>query len=249
MTQKTPKRLKQDAIIEALCEIRFKTDAVPEVVVGRLSDAWEYTNQTRLPTADIPNPIRMQDPNLKHTPVLQLNLKDPEHLVKVGSNVISYHVLNNYCGWNLFHQKLKGLCDVLFEKIPNIEVTRIGFRYLNAVTSTKHGIKSFHDLNLELKVDSIPITGSTNINYINQYGPQHVAMTRIASIEFVEGGHLPKNTVGFIDIDISTPINFSSKSQKEVFRWIDDAHDYEKLSFFKLIPKKQLDKIVAEWEE
>lgn len=248
MITKTPKKLENDAIIEALCEIRFEASTLPEIVVGRLSDAWGEVEQVRLPASDIPASIRMQDPNLKFTPVLELRLKDAGHLIKIGSNVVSYHVVNGYCGWDIFRQKLEMLCSVLFEKIPNTAVSRIGFRYLNAVTSEKHGINSFEDLNLQLKVDSLSINKAVNINYIELHGPQHIVMTRIASIEFVQGSTLPESTVGFIDIDVYTPNDYSTKSKEDVFGWINKAHGYEKTSFFKLIPKDRLENIVVEWE-
>jgi uncharacterized protein (TIGR04255 family) len=73
-----PERIDPDAIIEALVEFRFEHSELPELMLGRLLDAqlWEGHTQTRLPTADIPQPIREMDPNLRYQPLVELRKSD-----------------------------------------------------------------------------------------------------------------------------------------------------------------------------
>ena len=72
-----PEKLKNDAIAEAVCEVRFECEesvSLPEIVVGRLAEfeTWRDYQKVRLPISDIPVSIRYQDPNLKNQPVLEL---------------------------------------------------------------------------------------------------------------------------------------------------------------------------------
>ena len=73
-----PRKLRDDCIIEALCELQFNSPEIPEVVLGRLADAtyWSGFSRNRLPMADIPAPIRNAGPFLKYQPVLELKHPD-----------------------------------------------------------------------------------------------------------------------------------------------------------------------------
>jgi uncharacterized protein (TIGR04255 family) len=240
-----PKKLKDDAIIEALCELRFDADEQPEIVIGRLSDhgSWKAFSKGRLPVADIPPPIRSADSQLKYQPVLQLRSSDGTHLVKVGSNVISRHNVRNYCGWEKFEPQLTEVFKALFESISNIRVTRLGFRYVNAITSTRHFISGIWDLALDIKVAGNQLQEPINLNYLSVDGQAHTTMTRIASPQFVTG-ELPKDTTVVVDIDVSSPPNFVATDLKTVTEWTKKAHDFEKDAFFKLIPKSIQHKLV-----
>ena len=65
MAYELPKKLKTDAILEAVFEIRFEPDPslVSEILFGRFADAdeWRAFRQVRLPAADIPASIRRAD--------------------------------------------------------------------------------------------------------------------------------------------------------------------------------------------
>jgi hypothetical protein len=68
-----PKKLKNDAIAEALCEVRFECEesgSLPEIVVSKLAefDPWRHFQKVRLPAYDIPPSIRSQVPHLRACP-------------------------------------------------------------------------------------------------------------------------------------------------------------------------------------
>lgn len=62
-SKRMPDRLKIDAIIEAICEVRFDMATTPEVLLGRLVDyrPWQDFVQRRMPAHDIPEPLRQAD--------------------------------------------------------------------------------------------------------------------------------------------------------------------------------------------
>ncbi len=149
-----PRKLKKDAIIEALCEVHFQTDATElgEIILGRLSDCreWRSFSKHRLPVADIPASVRESDPHLKFQPVLEL--RDNGNILKIGNNVISYHILGQYRGWQNFKQCLEQLYACLFTQLKNPIVLKICFRYVNALTSADHLITNIQELNCSISL-------------------------------------------------------------------------------------------------
>ena len=148
----TPDRLRDDALVEAICEFRFECREVTEIVIGRLSDNAEWSSYSveRLPSSSIPSAIRENDPNLRFEPTLQLRSEDGRYLAKIGGRVISFHNVQSYCGWEQFQPKLNALIDFIFSRLTELSITRIGFRYVNALTPERHKIANLNELNLSL---------------------------------------------------------------------------------------------------
>jgi hypothetical protein len=55
-----PSKIKPDCIAEALLEVRFASEVLSELLLGQLAAGplWREFKATRLPGADIPQPIR-----------------------------------------------------------------------------------------------------------------------------------------------------------------------------------------------
>lgn len=247
MTQRIPKKLRNDAIVEALCETRFKCGELSEIVVGRLSDFRPW-HPVRLPVADIPEALRAMDANLKYQPIVEL--RDPEGVqrIRIGGNVLSFHLTGEekYCGWEIFAPQLEELFRYLFERLTEVSIFRAGFRYINALTFEKHHISSVNDLNLNIEVGDATLSGPVNLNYQVTNDVSHITMTRIASPVFVQG-ELPRNTTAVVDIDVTSPDGLEIQSVSQASEWARVAHGYEKQAFFSLIPEAILSKVVEEW--
>jgi uncharacterized protein (TIGR04255 family) len=239
-----PEKLRDDCIVEAICELRFDTSELAEVVVGRLTDAapWKSFSQHRLPFADVPAPIRGADVNLKFQPILELRNDDSSRLVRVGPNVLSYHLAGKYCGWKLFQPELEAAVNPLFSALQRPEVLRVGFRYLNVFVPARHYVSSVHELNLEVQVAGTKLAGPTNLNFLVQNDRDHATLTRVASPFFVQG-MLPPDTAVIVDIDVFSPPQFRVAAAAAVVEWIDAAHNFEKAAFFRLVPNAVLAKL------
>lgn len=242
-----PNKLKNDAIIEAICQVQFVTSEVSEVVVGRLSDdpIWKDFKRERLPVSDIPAPIRQADENLRFEPTLQLRSNEGNRLVRIGDSVIAYHVIGAYCGWANLKKELEHVFSALFDKLPDVRIKRIGFRYINSLTETRHFIQGLNSLNVQISLGEQPVAGPVNINVLQNTSDKHVTLVRIASPEFMKGTQDPELKV-VIDIDVYTPPEFSTDSLGDLLDWVEDAHTYEKEAFFTLLPQGVIDKLKEE---
>lgn len=239
MAQGLPKRLKADAILEAAFEIRFNSDTsiVPEIMFGRMAGAaeWKDFRPARLPTADIPAPIRRSDPNLMYAPSIELTSPDGGVRVRFGPQSISYTRVGNYPGWDdHLSVEIEGVIDHLFRNVPDLTATRLGLRYINALKSDLHGIEKVSDLAINVTVAGEAIGDSMNLNFIKKGESDQTATCRIASIDLAKGTIPEKSTV-IVDIDVYTDRDFETKDIGVVKAWVAQAHETEKKNFFALL--------------
>lgn len=89
----TSEKLRDDPIVEALLEIRFESSELPEVVVGRISDManWKSATKTPLPMSELPARMRLENPQLRYLPLLEIKAINNIGAVRIGSNVFSLH--------------------------------------------------------------------------------------------------------------------------------------------------------------
>jgi uncharacterized protein (TIGR04255 family) len=235
-----PKKLKNDAIVEAIFEVRFDLATIPEILFGRLADygPWKSFTQRRLPAYEIPAPLRQVDPNLRFQPVFELSSE--QRSVRIGPQVISYHRTVPYVGWERFQPELAEMINGLFQMANGLIIRRLGLRYLNALRSDLHGIASISDLDLEIKVASERVPGNVNLNFTIDVASNTACTVRIATTEFVQG-KLPPNTSVYLDVDVFTKDDFETKEQKAVQNWVTAAHTSEKEQFFRLLTERSIE--------
>jgi uncharacterized protein (TIGR04255 family) len=234
-----PKKLKTDSIIEALLDIHFEPDPsfVPEIFYGRLADVgeWRGFRQARLPTADIPVPLRRFDPGLRYQPSIELVSPDGSISIRFGPQVLIYSRRGTYPGWdNNFGLQLDNLTDELYRIVPSVHVSRLGLRYINALKSDVHGINNIDDLQISINVAGSRLLNNLNLNFKRNVGTNVEVMCRIASVDLAEG-NVPTGTTVIVDIDVYTGKTFSARSDMEVKRWIKEAHGIEKENFFSVL--------------
>lgn len=239
-----PTKLKNDAILEALLELRFESSTFFEVFLGRLVDHnfWKEFKQRRLPAYEIPAQVRQIDPIWQHAPIIELIGPDSKAALRIGPSVISYHRTNPYIGWQKFKPELLQVVESLFNTAENPRVKRMGLRYLNSLTRERHYIGSIADLDLRLKIADQDIIQGTNINFITSSGDNSSCTVRIATKEFVQGS-IPQETSVFIDVDVFTKEGVTTSDQAAVKEWIEFAHGYEKTEFFQLFTQEIIDKL------
>jgi uncharacterized protein (TIGR04255 family) len=235
-----PKRLKNDAIVEAILEVRFDTTTISEILFGRLADygPWKDLSQQRLPAYEIPAALRQVDPNLRFQAFFELS--GEQRAVRIGPQVISYHRTVPYIGWELFWPELQETITGLFERANGLVIRRLGLRYLNTLRPDLHGIKSISDLDLEIKVASERVAGNVNLNFTLDVASNAACTVRIATTEFVQG-KLPPNTSVYVDVDVFTKDGFETKERKAVENWVTEAHDAEKEQFFRLLTDRSIE--------
>lgn len=245
-----PEKLKVDAIVEAILEIRFDCDEsrrLPEIVVGKLAqfEKWRDFSVTRLPVAEMPIQLRKSDSNLKYNPVIELRSASGQRVVKVGENALSYHVLQEYPGWSNWKHELAEVIAYIYSCLSGLSIDRVGLRYVNLFTFDDHGVSGVRDLNFSVAIAGGDLDLPMNLNYSSRPSEVHSAVTRIASPEFV-GSPTKSNMTALVDIDISTDGAFQPSSAEKLIEWVGQAHDHEKSEFFRLFTERMRELLVEE---
>jgi uncharacterized protein (TIGR04255 family) len=238
-----PVKLRNDAIVEAVFEVRFDMTTVPEVLIGRISEfgRWRNLAQRRMPGADIPAQIRSLNPLMRFQPVIEfVNDGVEPFALRLGPQSLSYHRIKRYVGSKIFKTELIDSLDALFTKAVGVVVRRLGLRYLNALTSSIHQIGSLRDLDISFEIaGDQPIT-NVNLNYATDVGKETLCSVRIATADMVQGD-LPANSSVVIDVEVFTKEGFKTARRDEVEAWIEFAHINEKQEFFHLLKQETID--------
>lgn len=244
-----PEKLKHDAVAEALLDVRFdclEGSRVPEVVLSKLTqfERWKQFNVVRTPFADFPFQARMQDPNLKAAALLELHDPNGRIVVKVGTHVLSFHRLAPYPGWDTFRSDLFAVLDYMFAELVGMNVTRLGFRYINLFRSEPHGVNGILDLAIGVSIADQPIDGAFNLNFEVHRGATHRAIVKMASRDFIQPAPPAEVSVA-VDVDVFTPPNWQTTTLANAKEWVEDAHTLEKEQFFRLFTKEMRGRLVA----
>lgn len=162
-------------------------------------------------------------------------------MVKVGANVVSFHALAPYPGWKVVREEMNDAIGKLFQAVPDVQIIRIGLRYINLLTAEHHFVSGPSDMDFAVQVEGSPLVESLNLNYSKTLGDEHIATVRIATPDLVVG---PKSdfTV-LVDVDVATPEGFATRSSEHAGGWLESAHQFEKQEFFALIPSDLIDKM------
>jgi len=239
-----PNRLTRDAILEALLEVRFETRQVGEVLVGRLASSalFEGYNVSRLPIASIPVEARDADENLRYQPTLQLASPSPGELVKIGPHVVSLHVVAPYPGWDKLSERLKLMIETLFSAVNDINISRLGLRYINAITPD-HGIDRISDLRFSVELAGEKTSSEMVFSHRFKVDDTIQGTISLATPSFVSGPNMPTECAAFVDIDIFTPRALGRVEPDAVLGWVERAHDAEKRAFFGLFSEAQIENL------
>ena len=238
-------KLKNDAIIEVIFEMRFSSSEIPEIVVGRLADnpRWQEFRKSQLPNSEIPAPIRRAEASLMFQPIIQLEAQDRSRIVRIGEFVISYHVVGDYCGWSALKNELADLVNWAFSKLSYLNVQRIGLRYLDALRSDVHGIENPERISLEIKVAGSKVKDQFLLTFMEHFERDVDAITRITPAGLVKG-EIPENTTTVTDIDTYTPDGYVFDEAGAILEWTDRSHSINKAAFFRLIPDGILESLL-----
>ncbi len=225
-----PKSIFPCPIIEAIFEIRFKTSFPPDAIFGLVYNKLrqDFKNVENLPILQLPENLRLVDPNLKYKPYYKVS--NEKFIVQIGPDVLSVVSTKEYVGWDEFSSEILRVLDRIEELDIIHKIERIALRYMNFFENNV-----FDNIDLDIKINS------NNINYENT-----VFRTEISDTEFKSTLQIANNIIvlnrrgSLIDIDTfkETELDNFLKEKKEI---INQIHSSEKQLFFSLLKPSFLD--------
>jgi uncharacterized protein (TIGR04255 family) len=127
-----PVRLDLSPIVEAILEIRYKSDFPADAVFGVIYSKIRplFGTPIKLPILEFPETIRSKDPNLKYQPHFELPSGDNIRL-GVGPRSLIFRNNKPYIGWTKWSQFIQNVISQLRELNVIANVERLGIRVIN----------------------------------------------------------------------------------------------------------------------
>lgn len=135
---KIPIEIKKCPILEAVADIRFKSDFPEDVIYGviysQISSLLknEKVQVLPLPILSLPPQIRDQDPNLKYQPHHRISFDSDGFMIQISPRALSFVKKKPYTGWQSFSKKITLYINKILENTDIIlSAERIAVRYIN----------------------------------------------------------------------------------------------------------------------
>lgn len=243
----TPKKLKHDAIVEAIYDVRFAHDGIPEVALGGLLGApmWGDFAKEALPIDNVPAPVRRADAHMRYEPLYVFRDRRSPLMARIGEQSVSLHVLYPYVGWTKWSPTIRSLNRLLVDTIQGLTVTRLGLRYIDALRADVHKVQSVTQLAVESSWKGNRIENDILVQFRHSACEGVDAIIRIASGSSVVG-QLPSQTSCVTDIDVHSTAALARPESAMLDEWAERAHEINKEIFFGLLPPEQLADLVEE---
>ena len=160
---KLPKILEREPLVDAIFEVRLSgTSPLADVLPGFLLHEYDPKPKiSRLPAAELPFPVRSNDPNLRFSPVLRLDLERFQILVGDQSFAISCKL--PYPKWPNFKSAIIDLATRVARAGIEGRVDRYSIKYVNLIEASNYAEQlkkirvSVHLGEIEVSTDHISL--------------------------------------------------------------------------------------------
>lgn len=229
-----PVSLESCPIVEATVQLSCSFNVPKETIMGILYNTINSENKLHLrgikalPVTNIPEQIRMVDPNLRNKPTHQILCN--EGSIMIGSNEIYLGAILPYKSWKDFKEFVDYVLDST--KRSNILKTysAASIRYLNFFQ-----LNVFDKINLNIKLNDKTI--NYNSTFVKSEIPSRtfIDIFQISNGVHIENKELNLNTNGSL---IDLVIVSKSVSIENVKNMIESLHDEVKKMFFDLLKEE-----------
>ena len=238
-----PKKLGICPLVDALIEIRFKSDFDKSVIFGFIYGLVkdDYSGRVvNLPLSQIPAQIRDNDPNLQFKPLYRIEGKDT--IVQIGTDVLCLSSKIPYIGWDILSVKAFSIIEKLYNSGVIKNVLRLGHRYVNFFPGNI-------DDNLNMSFSFVPQYAILNSNIRTEVKDNDFTSTLQYSNSAVYKPHPSASELQGCLIDIDTFKNYSDNYFASHFKEeICVAHASEKKLFYSLLKDDFIQNLHPEYE-
>lgn len=252
MSQKLPKRLRKEPLLEAVFEYRFQTqiqlaNVLPGVLYSKLTGD---KSLERLPQFDLPEKMRASDQALQYLPLIKIKWQSFNVLISDKSVAVACQL--PYPGWSNFKKTILEILSILHESNFVISSERYSLKYIDLVE--KSLVQDQSDVvNISVNLGGQEVKNQPLQVRVEQREPDGVInLIQLVSDAYVnQGGGVIKQ--GFV-IDIDTIKQDHSLISSEygishAESYLDAIHLVGKRAFFKCLTEQTLKALEPEYDE
>lgn len=237
---KIPKKITPCPLIDAIVELRFESDLLPDAIFGIIYQKLklDYPKVDKLPILQLPDEIRFKDPSLRYSPYYKLTSQP--FVVQIGPKVLTVSCPGEYIGWITFFPKILEIFDLLKKLDIVNRFARLGIRYINFFE-----FDIFEKINLKLMLKD-------NLLQSNQI----MIKAQIQDGQFINTLQIANNATITVEKKImeGSIIDIDAYLDKEIENFfmamqnlITEGHETEKRLFFNLLKAEFLDTLNPEY--
>ena len=236
---KLPNKIEKCPIKEAIFEIRFfstyPADAIFGVLYTKIKNFFTES-PVSLPILQLPEAVRMNDPNLRYQPYYKLSIDNIT--LNIGPKVLSFVNSSPYSGWSKWSTFFYDILEQVIKTDVLNKIERFGLRYINLFPNEN----IFGNVKLEIKlIDTLLSKESTNLR-TEIHDDEFVKILQVGNaVNFIIDGDTINGSV--IDIDCLYNVGDKLDSLEEYRKIIEKAHIKEKELFFSLLTESFLEKL------
>lgn len=152
-----PKTLAHEPLVDAVFEVRMN-DAPPlaDILPGfLLHDFGKGTSVTRLPAAEIPQPMRQKDANLKFAPIQRVDLEKSSILI--GDRNVVVNCRMPYPKWPTFKAVILDVLERIAKLGLSGSIERYSVKYVNLIQAATIA-EQIAKIDLEIRLGDLKVT-------------------------------------------------------------------------------------------
>lgn len=250
-TDNLPKKLKKEPLIDAVFEIRFKSEAsAADVLPGYLFSTLEGDKKIeRMGVADLPKAMRDADPNLQFSPLVKLTWGN--FFIVIGDNSLGIACRYPYPGWGYFKPAIIEIIEAI-NKIEVISIIeRYSMKYIDLIPSNNIK-KQISSINIDVSLGGYKLENSNfslrmdisdkENNLLHVVNVISSARTKLVDGSEKEGIIIDVDTISFSENE-----SLSDWTEK-MPNILDKLHSENKKIFFKCLHKNALEKLEPEYD-
>lgn len=211
--QKLPVRLEREPLVDALFEVRVQPSSpLADVIPGFLMhDLGGDARMTRLPAADLPFPMRKQDPNLQNAPLLRIEWG--HYFISVGDRNVVISCKMPYPKWPHFKAAILEILGRIARLNPEGPVERFSLKYVNLIPATDYA-NQIGKVRMEVKLGELHVSEQHISLQVHEKTADAIHIYNI--ITGVEARTNEGKTTAGILVDIDSIRNFKTPSLKDL---------------------------------
>jgi uncharacterized protein (TIGR04255 family) len=126
-----PRKITPCPIVDCVVELRFRTSVEAGAIFGIVYNEFknDYPNVIKTAVLNIPEEIRLSDPNLLYQPWYQL--RNGSFVLAIGPKQLALSKPGEYPGWSDFRSRSQSMAERLRGLGIADEIQRVGLRYIN----------------------------------------------------------------------------------------------------------------------
>jgi uncharacterized protein (TIGR04255 family) len=204
-----PVKLEQEPLVDALFEVRINPlSPLADMIPGFLMhDLGSGASMTRLPAADLPYPVRKQDPNLQNAPLLRIEWGN--YFISVGDRNVVISCKMPYPKWPHFKATILDILGRIAKLNPEGAVERFSLKYVNVIPATDYA-NQIGKVRMEVKLGDLHVSNQHVSLQVHEKTADAIHIYNIvtgAEARINEG----KTTAGIlVDIDSIRILNLAS---------------------------------------